>query len=139
MNKQILLSLANCSFIKRAENLLITGKTGSGKSYLALAIGRQACYMGIRTIYHAMNKFIEKVALSKVDGRFIKLINQIEKLDLIIMDDFGLQPLDQNTRLALLQILEDCYQRKTVIVTSQLPVTKFSSAVNASIGAIPNC
>lgn len=125
LSKEVLLRLTDCSFVKRAENILITGKTGTGKSYLACALGRQACHMGIKTIYLGMNKFIEKVSLSKIDGTFIKLINQIEKNSLIILDDFGLQPLDANTRLALLQILEDCYQRKAVIVTSQLPVAKW--------------
>ena len=68
-----------------------------------------------------MNKFIERIALAKLDGSLLKVINRIEKNDLVIFDDFGLQPLDNNSRLALLQILEDCYQRKSVIVTSQLP------------------
>ena len=78
--------------------------------------------MGIRTEYFAMNKFIEKIAMAKIEGSFIKVINHIEKNDLIIFDDFGLQPLDTNSRLALLQILEDRYERKSVIITSQLPV-----------------
>jgi len=122
LTKEQLLELSDCSFVRRAENILITGKTGCGKSYLACAIGKQACHMGIRTEYFAMNKFIEKIAMAKIEGSFIKVINHIEKNDLIIFDDFGLQPLDTNSRLALLQILEDFYERKSVIITSQLPV-----------------
>lgn len=81
--------------------------------------------MGYRVEYFSMNKFVEKIALAKIDGSLLKLVNHIEKNDLIIFDDFGLQPLDNNSRLALLQVLEDCYQRKSVIVTSQLPVKKW--------------
>jgi DNA replication protein DnaC len=72
-----------------------------------------------------MNRFIEKISLAKLDGTLLKVINHIERNDLVIFDDFGLQPLDNNSRLALLQVLEDCYQRKSVIVTSQLPVGKW--------------
>ena len=72
-----------------------------------------------------MNKFIERIALAKLEGTLLKVINRIERNDLVIFDDFGLQPLDNNSRLALLQILEDCYQRKSVIVASQLPVAKW--------------
>ena len=81
--------------------------------------------MGYRVEYFSMNKFVEKIALAKIDGSLLKLVNHIEKNDLIIFDDFGLQPSDNNSRLALLQVLEDCYQRKSVIVTSQLPVKKW--------------
>lgn len=72
-----------------------------------------------------MNNFVEKVALSKLDGTFLKMIISLEKNDLIILDDFGLQPLDTNTRLALLQILEERYERKSIIIASQLPIVKW--------------
>lgn len=124
-SKEQLLELSDCSFIGRAQNLLINGLTGVGKSYLACAIGRQACFLGYRVEYFSMNKFIEQIAMAKVDGSLIKLINRIEKNSLLIFDDFGLQPMDNNSRLALLQVLEDCYGRKSVIVTSQLPVAKW--------------
>lgn len=130
--KDKLMMIADCSFIERAENLLITGKTGCGKSYLACAIGRQACSLGHRTLYFGMNRFLEKISLSKLDGTYVKLLNQIEKAQLIIIDDFGLHPLDGVTRLALLQILEDRYGIKSIIITSQLPVAKWYEYIGES-------
>lgn len=120
-----LMSLADCRFIENAENILITGATGCGKSYIACALGRQACSLGYRVLYFGMNRFLEKVSQTKLDGTFIKLLNQIEKTHLLILDDFGLHPFDAITRLAILQILEDRYGKKSVIITSQLPVAKW--------------
>lgn len=130
LTKDTLMQLMDCSFIGRAENILIDGKTGCGKSFLACALGRQACFMGYRVEYFSMNKFIERIALAKLDGTIMKVVNHIQRNDLVIFDDFGLQPLDNNSRLALLQILEDCYMRKSVIVTSQLPVAKWYDYIN---------
>jgi DNA replication protein DnaC len=120
-----LMMIADCGFIDRAENILISGKTGCGKSYLACAIGRQACTLGYRTLYFGINRFLEKITLSKLDGTYIKLLNQIEKAHLIIIDDFGLHPLDGTTRRAVLQIMEDRYGLKSTIIVSQLPVANW--------------
>lgn len=125
ISKDTLSRLAECSFIDRAENILITGRTGCGKSYLACALGREACMKGYKVIYLPMGRFIEEISLAKTDGTLIKLMNRIDRNSLIIFDDFALQPLDNNARIALLQILEDCYERKSIIVTSQLPVNKW--------------
>jgi len=125
-----LLSLADCSFITQAKNVLITGATGCGKSYLACALGRRACTLGYKTQYFAMARFIEKIAQSKLDGTYIKFLNQLEKLDLLILDDFGLHPMTTEIRLSLLQILEDGYETKSIIITSQLPVAKWYTYID---------
>lgn len=114
--------IAPCQWIDRAENILITGATGCGKSFLACAIGYQGCLMGYKTMYLNMNRFIEQISLVKLDGTYIKLLNRIEKIPLLILDDFGLQPLQHDIRLALLQILEDRYGKKSTVIASQLPV-----------------
>jgi DNA replication protein DnaC len=130
LTKQQLASLLEGQYIKQAEPVLITGPTGCGKSYLACALAYQACMQGHRTLYFNMNRFIEKVTLSKLDGTYLKQLNHWERTPLIILDDFGLQPLDQQIRLALLQIVEDRYARKTIIITSQLPVAKWYEFIN---------
>ena len=132
LSRENLMAIADCSFIERSENLLITGATGCGKSFLACAIGRQACTFGYRTLYFGINRFLEKISSSKLEGSFIKLLNQIEKTHLLILDDFGLHPLDTVTRLALLQIMEDRYGKKSVIITSQLPIAKWHEYIGES-------
>jgi DNA replication protein DnaC len=122
LTNETLAILAECSFIDRAENLLITGATGCGKSYLACALGRQACSLGYKVLYLGMARLLEKLSQAKLEGNYMKMLNHLEKIHLVILDDFGLHPIDTNLRLALLQILEDRYGKKSIIITSQLPV-----------------
>jgi len=130
LSKEQITRLADCSFIKKSENILITGATGAGKSYLACALGHQACCMGYKVTYLNMNRFSERISLSKLDGTFTKLLNYLQKTDLIILDDFGLVPFDQNLRIALLQILEDRYAKNSIIVASQLPIKNWYEYIN---------
>jgi DNA replication protein DnaC len=130
ITREQLLLFCDGSFIEKGENVLVTGLTGCGKSYLACALGRQACMLGYRTLYFAMNRFIEALAASKLDGTYIRWLNQIAKTPLLILDDFGLQPLDHHTKLALLQILEDRYAKGATIITSQLPVKAWYEYIN---------
>jgi DNA replication protein DnaC len=130
ISKEQISRLADCSFIKKAENILITGATGAGKSFLACALGHQACCMGYKVIYLNMNRFSERISLSKLDGTFTKMLNYLQKSDLIILDDFGLVPFDQNMRIALLQILEDRYAKNSTIIVSQLPIKNWYEYLN---------
>jgi DNA replication protein DnaC len=130
ITREQLLLLCDGSFIEKGENILITGATGCGKSYLACALGRQSCMLGYRTLYFAMNRFIEALAGAKLQGTYIRWLNQIAGTPLLILDDFGLQPLDHHTKLALLQILEDRYAKGATIITSQLPVKAWYEYIN---------
>lgn len=125
LTKQQLAQLMEGAYIRGGEPLLITGATGCGKSFLACALGHQACTMGYKVAYLNMNRFAEKITLAKLDGSYLKLLNHYERIPLLILDDFGLTPMDHQLKLALLQILEDRYAKKSIILTSQLPVAKW--------------
>ena len=125
LSKEKLAILADCSYLDRGENVLITGATGCGKSYLACALGNNACVNTYRTLYFNMNRFTEQIALAKTDGTLIKWIDRMKRAKLIILDDFGLQPITHTVKLILLQILEDRYEQASTLICSQLPVGKW--------------
>jgi len=130
LTKQQLAELAEGRYLQQGTNVLINGSTGAGKSHLACALGHQACIQGHKTMYLNMTRFIEKVTMSKLDGSYIKMLNNFERQTLIIFDDFGLAPMTQEIRLTLLQLLEDRYGKKSIIITSQLPVSKWHTYIN---------
>lgn len=125
INKNMIMRLADSSYIEKKENIIITGSTGVGKSFFASALGHQACIKGFKVIYYNTAKLFTKLKMAKGDGTYIKELNRIEKQDLLILDDFGLQPMDQQIRLALLEIMEDRHGKKSTIISSQIPVNKW--------------
>jgi DNA replication protein DnaC len=120
--KNTFLRLGDCSFIKRAENILISGPAGIGKTCIATALGYQACLMGFSVAYFNLQKLFTKLKIAKADGTYLKEMERIEKKDLVILDDYALQKLDQNMSMALLEIIEDRYKKRPVIIASQLPL-----------------
>lgn len=128
-DKNCLLALSDCSFIEKRKNIIVTGPTGVGKSYIATAIGHQACIYGYKTLYFNFGKLIPVLKLKKADGSYLKEIKKIEKQDILILDDFGLERLDTVSRLILLEILEDRHGIRSTIITSQLPVSAWHDVI----------
>ena len=122
LDKSLVHKLADCQWIRRKQNLLLTGPTGVGKSYLACAFAHKACREGFNTLYIRIARLFNDLALAKGDGRYIKILATLAKTDLLVLDDYGLAGLTKDQRHDLLEILEDRNGLRSTLVTSQLPV-----------------
>lgn len=129
LDKNQVQRLADCEFIKRKENLILTGSTGIGKSFLASAIGHQACSLGYRVLYQHTTKLFAKMKMAKADGSYLKELSKIERQHLLIIDDFGIQPLDAQSRNTLMEIIEDRHGKSSTIITSQVPVSLWHNII----------
>lgn len=129
IDRNQIMRFAECSFIAKHENIIITGSTGIGKSYIASALGYQACAQGYKVMYHNTAKLFGKLKMAKADGSYIREIAKIERQNLLILDDFGIQPFDAQSRAALMEIIEDRHGKTSIIITSQVPVNKWHEVI----------
>jgi len=130
IDKGLLLSLSTCEWIAQHRNVLITGPTGVGKTYLACALAHKACREGFTVKYLRMPRLLEDLRLAHADGRYPKAMAELAKTDLLVLDDWGIAPLDDADRRELLEILEDRHDRRSTMVTSQLPVDAWYDAID---------
>jgi DNA replication protein DnaC len=132
LDRAMFLKLASCDFIRERRNLLITGPTGVGKSWIGCALGHKACREDFSVLYHRMPRLFGALALARGDGRYAKLLRSIARIDLLILDDWGPEQLNPEQRRDLLEIFEDRYDARSILITSQLPVSQWYEVIGDS-------
>jgi len=129
IDRSQVMALAGNQWVKSHHNILVTGPTGAGKSYLACALAQKACRDGYTTLYQRVPRILQEIAVSRLDGRYSKLIAPINKCEVLILDDLLISPMSRDEQRELLEIVEERYDRKATVITSQLPVRAWHDAM----------
>lgn len=132
LDKSLVTDLATCQFISKGESILITGKTGTGKSFLASALGHHACAHGFNVGYYNTQKFMLRTKMARLDGSILKFFDKIAKTQLLILDDFGLTHLEKQQQYDLMEVIEDRHGKSSTIISSQLPVECWYDVISES-------
>jgi DNA replication protein DnaC len=122
LDKSLLLSLTQGQWVKAHQNILIVGPTGTGKTFLGCALAHKACLLGYTSRYYRLPRLLADLQLSKGDGRYARLLNELSKVDVLLLDDFGLTPFSDEDARNLLEIVDERHEKHATLFTSQLPV-----------------
>jgi DNA replication protein DnaC len=125
LDRAVVRQLATCRWVDEHQNVLITGATGTGKTFIACALAQQACRRGHRAFYRRATRLFEELTLAHADGSYVRLLGKLARIDVLVLDDWGMAPVRDQDRRDLLEILDDRLGSRSTILTSQLPVAKW--------------
>jgi DNA replication protein DnaC len=129
LDRTLLSQLALCEWVSKGLNILISGRTGVGKSYVACALAHKACLKGHTAIYFRAPRFFQELTVARLTNKYSKLLNRLAKIDVVVLDDFGLAPMTEEQSRDMLEVIDDRSERKPVIIASQLPTDNWYGAI----------
>jgi len=129
LDKALCVSLTGCDWLRQHHNVIITGPTGTGKSYLACALGHKACREGYRVLYFRASRLFQDLAIAKADGRYDRLLRALARTELLVLDDWGTAPLTDSQRRDLFEVIEDRYDRGSTLIAAQMPLKHWHDTI----------